>query len=150
MRLFWVRSAALAGLVAGVALLAGGVDGAPEARRFETSAGAVEVVRLAGDLDAPWAAAPLPGGGALVTERGGRLWRFDADWRRQAVAGVPEVHASNQGGLLDVTLARDFAATRTLFLTYAEPAEGGARTAMARARLSQDGARLEGVTALFR
>ena len=43
--------------------------------------------------------------------------------------------AVQQGGLLDVALDRDFAANRTIYFSYAEPTQGGARTAVARARL---------------
>lgn len=118
--------------------------------RYQTTAGMVEVTKLAGGLDTPWAVAPLPGGGALVTERDGTLLRFDADWNRHTIAGVPEVYAEGQGGFLDVTLARDFAETRTVFFTYSEPDGRRARTTMAKARLSDDGSRLEDVTVLFR
>ena len=55
------------------------------------------------------------------------------------VAGVPKVFARGQGGLLDVILDRDFAQNRTIYFCYAEPVGGGARTAMARARLVDEG-----------
>ncbi|MEM6423140.1 MAG: PQQ-dependent sugar dehydrogenase, partial [Pseudomonadota bacterium] len=118
--------------------------------RYQTSAGTVDVTRLVGGLDTPWAVAPLPGGGALITERDGALLHFDSDWQRTEVAGVPEVHAENQGGLLDVAAARDFAETRTIFLTYSEPEGRRARTTMASARLSADATRLEDLRILFR
>ena len=63
----------------------------------------------------------------LVTERDGRLLLL-RDGGRQAVAGVPPVRARGQGGLLDVAAAPDFAQSGWIYLTYAEPAEPGART----------------------
>lgn len=100
-------------------------------------------------LDTPWAVAPMPGGGVLVTQRGGTLV-FQKDGRRILVANVPKVAQRGQGGLLDITLARDFATSRRLFLTYAKP-QGlrGSGTAVASARLSADGTRLEAVRVLF-
>ncbi|APE45380.1 hypothetical protein BOO69_08550 [Sulfitobacter alexandrii] len=103
---------------------------------------------MVADLDTPWAIAPMPGGGLLVTEKDGRLLMF-RDGARTEVAGVPDVETSGQGGLLDVTLARDFDTTRTLFLTYAKDQNGGSGTALASARLSEDGQRLEDVRDLF-
>ena len=55
----------------------------------------------------------------------------------QPLAGVPPVRASGQGGLHDVVLDRDFASNKTIYFCYAEPASGGGRTAMARARLDE-------------
>lgn len=100
-------------------------------------------------LDTPWAVAPMPGGGVLVTERGGTLIHQKGD-RRISVAGVPKVAARGQGGLLDITLARDFATSRRLYLTYAKPQGlSGSGTAVASAQLSADGTRLEKVKELF-
>lgn len=114
-----------------------------------TSAGQVRLEIMAEGLDTPWAVAPLPEGGALVTERGGRLV-LARDGRLDPVAGVPRVRASGQGGLLDVTLARDFTQSRRLYLTYARPQPGGgAGTAVAVARLSPDNRRLEQVRTIF-
>nr|WP_244670406.1 PQQ-dependent sugar dehydrogenase [Rhodoplanes elegans] len=63
--------------------------------------------------------------------------------------GVPAVFAQSQGGLHDVALDPDFANNRTVYITYAEPGDGGgAGAAVARARLG-DGA-LEDVRVIFR
>lgn len=108
----------------------------------------ITVTAIASGLNQPWGVAPLPEGGALVTERDGAL-RIVRGGRVQRVAGTPRVAAQGQGGLLDITLARDFEATRTLFLTYAKPQPKGAGTALASARLSDDGRRLENLRLLF-
>ncbi|QFT60004.1 Soluble aldose sugar dehydrogenase YliI precursor [Sulfitobacter sp. THAF37] len=100
------------------------------------------------DLDTPWAIAPMPDGGLLVTEKDGRLL-LHRDGNTSEVAGVPQVETGGQGGLLDITLARDFDATRTLFLTFAKDQGGGSGTALVSARLSQDGRTLEQVRQLF-
>ncbi|MCX8226167.1 MAG: PQQ-dependent sugar dehydrogenase [Sulfitobacter sp.] len=99
-------------------------------------------------LDTPWAIAVLPDGTVLVTEIDGRLLRFSNGALMQ-ISGTPSVADSGQGGLLDITLARDFATSRTLFLTYAKPMRGGAGTALATAELSADGLRLENMRDLF-
>ena len=62
--------------------------------------------------------------------------------------GVPAVHAVNQGGLLDVALDPDFASNRLVYLSYAEPREGGNGTAVARGTLTDRG--LDGVQVIFR
>ncbi len=94
---------------------------------------------IAERLEHPWSLAFLPGDGPLrmlVTERAGRLRMVTADGKVSApLAGVPPVHAANQGGLLDVVLAPDFAQSRRLYLSFAQAVEGGARTAVASARL---------------
>ncbi|MEW9921899.1 PQQ-dependent sugar dehydrogenase [Marimonas sp. MJW-29] len=100
------------------------------------------------DLDTPWAVAPLPEGGALVTERDGRLLHATREDLRE-IGGVPRVATQGQGGLLDITLARDFEQTRTLFLTYAKPQGGGSGTALARAIFPQGATQLEDVIELF-
>lgn len=119
------------------------------ADRHETSAGPVDVSRVISGLDVPWSLAFLPQGGFLVTERGGRLLHV-ASGRAEAVAGVPAVWANRQGGLFDVVAARDFATSREVFLSFAEPRGSGAGTALAIARLSDDGTRLENVRVIFR
>ncbi|SDG03235.1 PQQ-dependent sugar dehydrogenase [Sulfitobacter delicatus] len=114
-----------------------------------TSAAALTIEPVAEGLEGPWGVAPLPTGGLLVTEKAGRLI-YQKDGARHSVDGLPEVAVVGQGGLLDITLARDFEQSRMLYLTYAKRQEGGgAGTALASARLSEDAKQLEDVTELF-
>ncbi|MEM6618932.1 MAG: PQQ-dependent sugar dehydrogenase [Pseudomonadota bacterium] len=114
-----------------------------------TSLGPLKLERLASGLDQPWAVAPLPAGGFLITERDGRLWNFDGQGGKIAVRGTPAVAARGQGGLLDVIVARDFTKSRRVYMTFAKPQRGGAGTALARATLTSDGTRLTDVRVIF-
>jgi len=110
-----------------------------------------EVVVVASGLEHPWAVEPLPGGDLLVTERPGRMRIVTAAGELgEPIAGVPDVAARGQGGLLDVALSPTFAADRTIYWSYSEPREGGNATSVARAALSADRTRLEGVRVIFR
>ncbi|MBL0929563.1 MAG: PQQ-dependent sugar dehydrogenase, partial [Alphaproteobacteria bacterium] len=78
------------------------------------------VETLARGLENPWAVAFLPNGDALITERPGRLRLYtNGALRAEPIAGLPQVYASGQGGLLDVALAPDFATTGEIYLTMA-------------------------------
>ena len=118
------------------------------AQSVGTASGQVQLQRMVSGLDTPWAIGILPDQSFLVTERDGRLL-YVADGAVSQVRGAPRVPARGQGGLLAVTIARDFAQTREVFLTYAKPQRGGAGTALAIARLSEDGRRLENLRELF-
>jgi len=118
------------------------------AQVLSTSSGDLRLERMVSGLDTPWAIGILPDGSFLVTERDGELL-FVQGGQISEVTGVPRVAARGQGGLLDVTIARDFEQTREIFLTYAKPQRGGAGTALSVARLSADGTRLENVRELF-
>lgn len=121
---------------------------APEAVSGITPA----VETVAAGLAHPWGMALLPDGAMLVTERPGRLRVVEVDGtlRAEAVAGLPEVFAEGQGGLLDVAVGPDFAGDRMVYWTYARPmGEGLSATAVARGRLSEDLAALTEVTDLF-
>ena len=135
-------------IVASVAL----VPTAAAAQTFPSDAGNLTLETIARGLDRPWALAFLPDGKMLVTERAGRLRVVARDGGiSPPVSGVPQVRASGQGGLHDVVLDRDFASNRTIYLCYAEPASGGGRTAMARARFTAgEAARLDDVKVIFR
>jgi glucose/arabinose dehydrogenase len=105
---------------------------------------------VATGLEHPWAVAFLPEGRFLVTERPGRMRVVSADGRIGGpLAGVPEVAAAGQGGLLDVVLDSGFERNRTLFFCFSEPGPGGNSTALARARLAPDDSRLEQVRVIF-
>ncbi|MGB8554269.1 MAG: PQQ-dependent sugar dehydrogenase [Pseudolabrys sp.] len=119
---------------------------------FPSSAGDLKVQTVASGLVYPWSLAFLPDGRMLVAERPGRLRIIAADGRLSPPLGnVPKVYAVGQAGLMDILLARDFAQSRTIFVCYAEAAEGGGRIAVLRARLIEDESpRLDDVTVIFR
>ena len=113
-----------------------------------TQDGTVRVVPVIEGLDAPWALAFLPDGTLLITEREGALLLV-RDGNVTRVRGIPRVAARGQGGLLDVMVPEDFAASREVFLSYARDQDSGAGTALAVGRLSADGMRLERVQTIF-
>lgn len=108
----------------------------------------IRMVQVDSGLDEPWGLDFLPGEGLLITEKDGRVLLLN-DGKLTEVTGAPRVTDSGQGGLLDVTVARDFASSRTVWFSYSKPQQGGSGTALAAARLSSDGKRLEGLTDLF-
>jgi len=110
------------------------------------------VTRIA-DFDSPFGLAFLPDGSALITEKAGHLQLWQTDQKVVEVTGVPKVVTPNQGGLLDVAIAPDFASSNTIYLTYSEPRPTGSALAMARATLTRGRAmapRLDNVQVLFR
>ncbi len=115
---------------------------------------AYKVQIVAQGLEHPWGLAFLPDGRMLVTERPGRLRLVTSDGKiSPPISGVPAVHARDQGGLLDVALAPDFATTGTIYLSYSEPREGKLNgTSVLRAKLVLEGAsaRLDNGTVIFR
>ncbi len=146
-------SARHAGRLALSAALLGLLAAPAAAEIVETEHHAADLSRVAGPLEHPWAVAVLPDGAMLVTERPGRLRLIvDGALLDEPVAGVPDVRAGGQGGLLDVVLDPDFAGNNLVYLAYSEAGDGGAGTAVARGRLvrSADGARLEDVEVIFR
>jgi aldose sugar dehydrogenase len=111
--------------------------------------GVVRVETVASGLEHPWALAFLPDGRILVTERLGRLRMVAPSGRvSEPLGGVPRVHASGQGGLLDVAVDPKFTENRLIYLSFAEAGEGGAGTAVARGRLGEE--QLEDVQVIYR
>lgn len=88
----------------------------------------------------PWRIAFLPDGRMLVTEKPGGLWLVTQAGEKSAIANVPAVLHQGQGGMLGVYLAPDHAQSHYIYLTYAEPGDGGSGLALARAKLAIDGA----------
>src|SRR5215472_1538190 len=119
---------------------------------FPCSAGNLKVQTVASGLVNPWSLAFLPDGRMLVTERPGRMRIVAMDGRLSPPIGnVPKVYAVSQAGLMDVLLARDFAQSHTIFVCYAEAAEGGGRIALLRGRLTDDELpRLDEAKVIFR
>ena len=122
----------------------------PAAIAAAPAAERVEAVTVATGLRSPWSLSFLPEGDALVTEKGGTLRRVSRDGVVSGpIGGAPAVDADGQGGLLDLVPSPGFAADRTVFFAFAEPAGGGlARTAVARAVLGATA--LEQVRVIFR
>jgi aldose sugar dehydrogenase len=111
--------------------------------------GKVSAETVAKGLEHPWALAFMPDGRMLVTERPGRLRIVGKDGKVSSpIGGVPKVQAAGQGGLLDVAIDPRFEENRLVYLSYAEPGEGGAGTAVARGRLGEG--KLDDVTVIYR
>ena len=114
---------------------------------FDSQEHRFTIETLAEGLEHPWALAFLPNGEVLISERPGRLrsWR---DGRLSApIPGLPAIHASGQGGLMDLALHPEFEENRWLYFSYAARHQGGSTTHVARGRY-HDG-RLSEVELLF-
>ena len=107
---------------------------------FDTAEGKVHAEVVA-RLERPWSLAFLPGGGMLVTERAGRLRVIrDGQLDPVAIAGLPPINPAGIGGLYDVVLDPDFAATRRIYLSYVKPSpDDHGHTTLAVARATWDG-----------
>jgi aldose sugar dehydrogenase len=101
-----------------IALVLAAPAAAQPAQEVSSEKAKFRVETMASDLENPWAIAFLPGGGKLITERPGRLRLLSEDGKLSEVAGVPEVAAVGQGGLLDVVLAPDFEKSQRIYFTF--------------------------------
>ena len=112
---------------------------------------ALDQTVIADGLDHPWGLAELPDGAWLVTERAGNLRMVGADGAlSDPIGGLPDIDTRDQGGLLDVTVADDFADTRRVWISFAQPREDGkTATAVATGTLSADGSTLEGTQVIW-
>ena len=107
---------------------------------------------ILGTFDEPWAMTFLPGGDALITERGGTLVLRRPDGGTLDVRGVPAVVHAGQGGLGDVLASPTFAQDRTVYLSWAASGDGGTGAEVGRATFVDEGstARLDGLTVIWR
>jgi aldose sugar dehydrogenase len=146
-------SARLLSLVVILSVIAGGpLTARGQAPRSPTPQSLTDVLgvqTVVKGLEHPWSLAFLPDKRMLVTERAGRLRVISVNGQiSEPLAGVPRVYASGQGGLLDVALSPGFEKDRLVYLSFAEPGEGGAGTAVARGRLGESG--LENTQVIWR
>jgi len=100
----------------------------------------------------PWRIAFLPDGRMLITEKPGAVWLVTQEGAKTAVQNVPAVLHQGQGGLLGVFMSPRYATDHNVYLTYAEPGDGGSSLALARARLTigEGTASLDGLEVLWR
>ncbi|KRS14500.1 glucose dehydrogenase [Roseovarius atlanticus] len=119
---------------------------------LESSDVTLQVTDIAAGLEHPWGIAILPEeDGYLVTERPGRLRHVAEDGTlSDPIAGMPEVAAQGQGGLLDVVLSPDFAESRRIYISYAKPVgDGLMATAAAYGTLNEDMTEVTDLTDIF-
>ena len=93
------------------------------------------ITRIA-TFDLPWRLAFLPDGRMLITEKVGPVWLVTQAGDKTRVANAPPVLAQGQGGMLGVFLSPHYADDHFVYLTYAEPGDGGSSLALARAKLT--------------
>ncbi len=100
----------------------------------------------------PWRLAFLPDGRMLITEKIGPIWLVTQKGEKMLVANSPPVLAQGQGGMLGVFLSPHYAEDHFVYLTYAEPGDGGSSLALARAKLmlAADSARLDDLKVIWR
>ncbi len=141
----------IAAIAAAACLALGAGRGlAGETAAVRSAAGPLEVTTVARGLQTPWSLAFLPDGRMLVAERPGRMRIVSTSGEvSEPIAGLPEVHARGQGGLLDVVLGPDYARDGSIFFSFAQPTGVGARTAVARARLDVERSRLTDLRVIF-
>ena len=121
-----------------------------DAQVFSSSAGDIKVETVARGLEYPWSLAFLPNNRMLITERPGRMRIVTRLGELSApLAGVPNVVAQGQAGLMDVVIDRDYPRNSTIYFCFNATINGD--VAVARAQLI-DGSdpRLEAVKIIFR
>lgn len=95
------------------------------------------VETIAAGLRAPWSVAVMPDGSYLVTEKTGGLKHVLGNGRVAGINGLPDdIYVDQQGGLLDVVLAPDFAFSNTVYLSYASGTKKANTTSVFRAQLA--------------
>jgi aldose sugar dehydrogenase len=103
-------------------------------------------------FDFPFRIAFLPDSRMLVTEKVGSVWLVKQTGEKTELAGVPQSVKLGNAGMLGVFLSPRYATDHNIYLTYAEPGEGGAGLALARGKLviNGDAATLENVSVIWR
>jgi len=102
-------------------------------------------------LESPWAISVMPDGRFLITQKEGTMVILLANGTlSKKITGLPKVDASGQGGLLDVTLAPDFAKSRMVYWAYSEPQSKGVLLAIAKGKLAANETSIENQTIIYR
>jgi glucose/arabinose dehydrogenase len=103
-----------------------------------TPAAAAPIIeRIGAPLVHPWGMDFLDDSHILVTERGGDLYKINlSDGTRQAIAGLPQIEARRQGGLLDIAVLTQEDSPHSVFFCYSKPVADGTITAIDKAQLT--------------
>ncbi|NEQ73014.1 MAG: PQQ-dependent sugar dehydrogenase [Okeania sp. SIO2C9] len=110
-----------------------------ESPKNVATASGLQKITMVENLEHPWSLAWLPDGTMLITERPGRLRIVrDGVLEPTPVAGLPEIFASGQGGLMDVSIHPRFTENRLIYLTYSHGDRSANRTRIARARFEEN------------
>jgi glucose/arabinose dehydrogenase len=137
--------------VVSLLLLPSLVDAQVNAGRQQSDPNPPFTITKVASFNLPWRIAFLPDGRMLITEKVGALDVVTQDGAKTPVKNVPAVVSEGQGGMLGVFLSPHYATDHFIYLTYAEPGDGGSSLAMARATLSLDAApSLENLQVLWR
>jgi aldose sugar dehydrogenase len=116
-------------------------------RIFPTQYHRIQLEKVAGPFENPWSVAFLPDGRMLVTERPGRLNIVHGS-EITPVTGTPDVHAQNQGGLMEVAVHPGYEENGWIYLTWSKP-DGDDETATALVRGRLDGTSFTDMQELF-
>ncbi|MFA6277509.1 MAG: PQQ-dependent sugar dehydrogenase [Pedobacter sp.] len=102
-------------------------------------------------LENPWGISVMPDGRFFITQKSGTMVILLANGTlSKTITALPKVDDSGQGGLLDVTLAPDFAKSRMVYWAYSEPQSKGVLLAIAKGKLSANETTLENQTIIYR
>ncbi len=96
----------------------------PDGLILKTEKQTVKVELVTDGLETPFGLAYLPDGRLLITERPGRLRIFANGKLSEPVKGTPEVHAVQDGGMLDVIAHPNYAQNGWIYLAYSERQPG--------------------------
>ncbi len=118
---------------------------------FPSASFAVKLDTVIANIKVPWGMAFLPGGGLLVTERSGKLYKKTGKNKVDTIAGLPPVLAEGQGGLLDIVLHPQFAKNKFLYLSYSafKKTDSGVVATTAIMRATFEGAHLANQKIIF-
>ncbi|MDR9409809.1 MAG: PQQ-dependent sugar dehydrogenase [Balneolaceae bacterium] len=90
-------------------------------------------------VEVVWGMAFFPDGKMIFTERDGDMHLVrNGELVDDPIGGVPEVWAEGQGGLLDVEAHPQYDENGWLYFSYSKPGDGGANTAIVRARYDEE------------
>lgn len=110
-----------------------------------------EAAKLTDELKKPWGIVSLPDGRFLITEKGGSMRIVSPTGKvGEKITGIPAVNSDGQGGLLGLTLDKEFKTNRMVYWAFSENMPEGNLTAVAKGKLSVDEKSLENVKVIYR